>query len=414
MGHFFVFNGKVSSLEQHPHWKTISEIHQRLTQAGYRALIAGGAVRDLLLSRLPKDIDIATNATPDQIAKLFEKTVMVGKEFGVCRVVMDELTIEVATFRKDGPYRDGRHPESIEFSSEKEDALRRDFTINALFYDPKLKEVIDYVGGQTDLMKKIIRTVGDPELRFEEDKLRILRGIRFQAHLNFTMDIKTTEAIRKFSVQIHQVSMERIRDEWQKILLSNNPLLGIQKTYDLGLWSQLFSGFRFQGEVYKRLWSLPLKDPEKSWILWFLVHFEKDFEKIAQLSLAWKHSSQLGKKMIYCSQSLLQLGQMNKVEPVDVALFLSQPNGRLAVEIYQLLYQGQIKEDWFVKLRESQKYFIHGELPPLLINGDDLIQYGFAPGKEIASHLKKLYRIQLTQGITQKEQLLKILNSLPS
>ncbi len=409
--HFFVFNTKVSSLEQHPHWNTIAKIHKALSQGGFRSLIAGGAVRDLLLSRVPHDIDIATNATPDQIAALFEKTIMVGKEFGVCRVVMDGLTIEVATFRKDGIYQDGRRPDTVEYSSEKEDALRRDFTINALFYDPDKKQVIDYVGGQSDLMKRIIRTVGDPELRFQEDKLRILRALRFHAQLNFSLESKTMDAIRKFSIQIHQVSMERIRDEWQKILVSDNPLVGFQKTLDLGLWPLLFSGFRFQTETYKKLWSLPIRDEEKAWILWFLVHLDKDYEKIAKIAFDWKHPNSMIKKMIYCSQSLMQLSQLSKAEPVEIALFLAQPSGRLAVEIYQMLNYGSIKEDWFEKLKSSQVYFKNGQLPPLLVTGDDLIQYGMAPGKEIAQVLKKLYRLQLKENITQKEQLMGLMKN---
>ncbi|MCB0379073.1 MAG: CCA tRNA nucleotidyltransferase, partial [Bdellovibrionales bacterium] len=134
----------MSPFEKHPQWPAVDKIHHTLVAKGYRALVAGGAVRDLLLGHTPNDIDIATNATPDQVGELFDKTVMVGKEFGVCRVVMEGVEIEVATFRKDGPYEDGRRPSSVEFSSDKEDALRRDFTINAMFYDLDKNEVIDY------------------------------------------------------------------------------------------------------------------------------------------------------------------------------------------------------------------------------------------------------------------------------
>lgn len=376
---------------------------------GYRSLIAGGAVRDLLLGRKPQDIDIATDATPEQVDEIFDKTVMVGKEFGVVRVITQGSEIEVATFRQDGPYKDGRKPESVAFSSEKEDAQRRDFTINAMFYDLDNKEVIDFVGGQSDLMKKIIRTVGDPDRRFEEDKLRILRAIRFHAQLGFLIDPQTAEAIRKHSIQIHQVSMERIRDEWQKILMAENAVSGIQRVYDLGLWGPLFDPWRMQKEEYKKHFSFPPSDVDKAWVLWFLIHCTESVEKLAELGLHWKLSKKLIQKMVYCLQSLPQLKNIQNVEAVDLAIFLAKPNGRLAVEVYQALYQGRIKEGFFEKLKDAEAFFNKGQLPELLINGDDLIAFGVAPGPEIARQLKKLYRIQLKQGIRYKEDLMKTL-----
>lgn len=194
---FFVFNGRVSSLEKHSDWKAALTILQTLVDNGHRALIAGGAVRDLLLGREANDIDIGTSATPEQVEALFEKTVMVGRQFGVSRVILQDADIEVATFRKDGPYKDGRKPESVQYSSEQEDAHRRDFTINGMFYDPLSKKVVDFVQGQEDLNKKIIRAIGDPQLRFEEDKLRILRAVRFHSQLNFSIEKETFVAISK-------------------------------------------------------------------------------------------------------------------------------------------------------------------------------------------------------------------------
>lgn len=397
----------MSSLEQHPQWQTVLFIQQSLVKHGFRALVAGGAVRDLLLGRVPNDIDLATDARPNQVEDIFEKTVMVGREFGVSRVILNGHDIEVASFRKDGPYLDGRKPESIQFSSEKEDALRRDFTINGLFYDPKNSEVIDYVGGQKDIMKKVIRTIGVPSQRFGEDKLRILRGIRFHGQLNFTLDPQTLEAIKKQSGQIKQVSMERIRDEWGKILTSEHMLRALQKSYDTGLWGQLYPNWRFQFAEYKKLWQGRLSGLDKAWVLWFVFHNQASVKKLTELALEWKLPKKLIKTMIYCQQSLAQLDQVARIEPVDVAIFLGKPDSSLAVEIYKRLNQGKIKDDWTNKMKKAQAYFTDGRLPGLLVNGDDLIQYGIAPGPKIAKGLRDLYRIQIKDGIKNKENLLK-------
>ena len=159
--------------KQHSNWSEVRKIIFTLKESGAKAYLAGGCVRDALLKKVPKDFDIATSAKPEEILKLFPGSNIQGKAFGVVSVSCKKGIVEIATFRKDGPYIDGRHPKSVEFLSDKEDALRRDFTINALFYDLKTEKVIDYVDGIEDLQKKIIRTVGEPEKRFREDHLRI-------------------------------------------------------------------------------------------------------------------------------------------------------------------------------------------------------------------------------------------------
>src|SRR5581483_454962 len=175
------------------------EIVRRLREAGFEALWAGGCVRDLLLGIPPTDYDVATNATPDVVINLFpRRTVPVGKEFGVVRVRGrggDGVEVEVATFRSDGRYLDGRHPESVVFSSAREDAERRDFTINGMFLDPLTNQVIDYVGGEHDLRARLLRAIGTPADRFSEDKLRLLRDVRFAARLDLTLDPATRAAV---------------------------------------------------------------------------------------------------------------------------------------------------------------------------------------------------------------------------
>lgn len=193
----------------------------RLRQAGFQALFAGGCVRDMLMRREPKDFDIVTDATPDKALALFPRAVAVGKAFGVVRVGIGANFYDVATFRQDGGYGDGRHPQSVTFTDEISDAARRDFTINALFYDPISGLIRDHVGGREDIEKKIIRAVGDPDQRFQEDHLRMLRAVRFAATLNFAIEPRTAEAVKKNCALIGKVSAERIQQELTRTLLES-------------------------------------------------------------------------------------------------------------------------------------------------------------------------------------------------
>lgn len=202
-------------------------IVRTLREKGYQAYLVGGCVRDLLLGREPADYDVATDATPDQVMRIFPETYAVGAQFGVLLVPVgrslsagrEGKTAEVATFRSDISYSDGRHPDAVRFSkSPQEDVQRRDFTINGLLLDPLTDEVLDFVGGRKDLETGIIRTIGDPELRFSEDKLRMLRAVRFAARFEYTIEPATFFAIQKLAPEIHRVSRERVRDELTKML----------------------------------------------------------------------------------------------------------------------------------------------------------------------------------------------------
>lgn len=207
----------------------------RLREAGFQAFYAGGCVRDMILGREPKDFDVVTDARPETVLQLFSRAVAVGKAFGVVRVGVnpggparepgpgpaDAYYYDVATFRTDGVYSDGRHPQTVSFADEKSDAARRDFTINAMFFDPVEKKIHDYSSGMADLEKKIIRTVGDPDRRFQEDYLRMLRAVRFAAILNFEIEPRTADAIRRQAAFIGRVSAERIQQELTKIFLES-------------------------------------------------------------------------------------------------------------------------------------------------------------------------------------------------
>src|SRR5258705_2164838 len=190
-----------------------------LEDAGFQAFLVGGCVRDLLLGREPADYDVATSATPAQVLKLFPDGITVGAQFGVILVLREGAKVEVATFRSDVGYSDGRHPDRVEYtSSPQQDVKRRDFTINGLLMRHNTGEILDFVDGQADLQARIIRAIGEPDRRFAEDKLRMLRAVRFVARFGYDIEHKTFSAIRKHAREISQVSSERIREELTKLL----------------------------------------------------------------------------------------------------------------------------------------------------------------------------------------------------
>ena len=209
---------------------------RRLTEAGYQAVYAGGCVRDALLNRPYPDVDIATSATPDQVQAIFPKASdPQGKAFGVIRLKQGDHIFEIATFRVDGPYLDGRRPSSVTFTTAEEDAKRRDFTINGMFFDPLQDKVLDFVRGRADLAAKTIRAIGDPASRFTEDRLRLFRAIRFAVQLGFTIETNTWKALVGLAPESKNLAPERIRDELVKIFTSPDPARGLDLLHDSGL-----------------------------------------------------------------------------------------------------------------------------------------------------------------------------------
>ncbi len=219
------------------------DVVKTLQSAGHQALWAGGCVRDQMVGRQPKDYDVATSATPDQVREVFGKkrTLPIGASFGVITVLGPKSAdpIEVATFRRDGGYSDGRRPDSVEFTDAREDALRRDFTINGMFFDPIEEKVLDYVGGQDDLKMRQIRAIGNPHERIEEDKLRMLRGIRFAATFDFDLESETMSAIQKRSGEISVVSGERIGAEMRRMLANPNRATAVKLLQESGLLAEV-------------------------------------------------------------------------------------------------------------------------------------------------------------------------------
>src|SRR6516162_509264 len=214
------------SMNSSPMEKTARKVAARLRQQGHIAYFAGGCVRDMVRGLTPKDYDIATDARPEVVQRLFPRTYAVGAHFGVIIVLEDDFQFEVATFRSDEAYIDGRHPTAVHFSSPEEDARRRDFTINGMFYDPVADKVIDLVGGQADIGAKLVRAIDEPAQRFAEDRLRMLRAVRFAAALGYQIDKRTWDALVANAPSINQISAERIRDEVVRIFLSANRVRG--------------------------------------------------------------------------------------------------------------------------------------------------------------------------------------------
>jgi poly(A) polymerase len=221
------------------------DVVRRLRDAGYEALWAGGCVRDELLGLQPKDYDVATDARPEEVRRLFRRTVAVGMSFGVVEVLgprteAGPLKVQVATFRSDVSYSDGRHPDAVVFSSAREDALRRDFTINGMFFDPIAEKLIDHVGGQEDLRNGVLRAIGDPAARFAEDKLRLLRAVRFATRFDLALDPDTESAVRAMADEIPVVSQERIAEELRRILIAPQRARGMNLMWGLGLVAPVF------------------------------------------------------------------------------------------------------------------------------------------------------------------------------
>lgn len=364
-----------------------------LRQNGYQAYFCGGCVRDFLLKRKPKDYDIATNATCDEIKKLFKRTILVGAKFGVVKILVDEDIFEVATFRQDGNYQDGRHPTSVKFGDEKEDALRRDFTINGMFYDPIKLQIVDYVQGQQDLQFRMIRTIGRAQERFGEDYLRILRAIRFACQLNFSIENHTWQAIEELSNNIRKVSSERIRDELIYTMLSPYPARAWYLLYRSKILSFVFPSLHnlytsHPESLRQTLLILEVGSPIQNFdlavamILNPLQKYDKINNKdleiiIQQLCLPKKNNN-------YILELLKYYPNLEQVISMKIAIlkrFLRISSIEDILKLYHCVCLTQdgswdIYDFCIQKLRQWRDQ-LH---PHSLVNGQDLMQLGFSSG----------------------------------
>jgi poly(A) polymerase len=426
-----------------------AEIASVLRSQGYEAWLVGGCVRDLLLGREPQDYDIATNATPDALLKLFPQAQLVGAQFGVILVE----SVEVATFRSDHSYQDGRHPSAVTFESDvRQDVLRRDFTINALLLDPRrfdapVANVVDYVGGVNDLRNGVIRAIGDPALRFDEDHLRMLRAIRFAARFRFTIEPQTMAAIRVMHGKIARVSPERVRDELVRILTEGGARRGFELLDESGLLNDVLPEvaamkgveqppeFHPEGDVWTHTLIMldGLKSPPPELALGVLLH---DVGKPGTFRVAdrirFDGHVELGERI--AREILTRLRFSNATIDQVVALVANHMRFTHVHQMRESTLKRMLRMDRFAEHLELHRLDCtssHGNLdnyefaksrfeqspeellrPPRLLTGHDLMDAGYVSGPKFARMLEAVEDAQLEARIHTKEEALNLIRSL--
>ena len=413
-----------------------------LRERGYAAYFVGGAVRDLLMGRTPGDIDIVTSCRPAEVRRIFPATVPVGEKFGVVLVIADGTPFEVATFRSDGQYVDGRRPEGVVFADEKTDALRRDFTVNAMLYDPEKETVIDHVNGRADLAEKKIRAVGDPCRRFEEDRLRMLRAVRFAAVLGFTVEEETFAAIQKHAEGIREISAERIAGELERMFTGPDPARALRLLDRSGLLPILLPEvsamkgvpqppqFHPEGDVWEHtLLCFEKARPPLTPTLAFAVLFH-DVGKPPTIKHAdrirFNHHDRIGARMaedicrrLKMARELtrrirelvekhIQFMNVQKMRESTLKRFLLTDNFEEHLELHRIdceASHGMTDNVDFCqrKLGEFEKEFNAPALPPPLLSGHDIMALGVAEGPEVGRIKEEMLDAQLEGKIRTRE-----------
>lgn len=388
----------------------VETIIECLELNGYEAYIVGGCVRDSLLGKIPNDWDITTNATPNEIINIFEKTIPTGIKHGTVTVLVDNIPFEVTTYRIDGEYSDGRHPDSVKFTeSINKDLSRRDFTINAMAYNPK-KGVVDIFDGCKDLNKKLIRCVGNPSIRFEEDALRMLRAIRFSAQLNFTIEETTINSIKEKSPLIKEVSIERIQSEINKILLFDSSKLYLLKKVRLleyiipeicdDLSEILIFTNNIESNLHLKLTMLfrNMSLDSTHYVLRRLRYDNKTINRVLILSKYRDYNIELDR--ISIKRILNKLGDLTLFEDL-IKLKMANLSNK-DPEILNLL---NIQKRANIIIQQKECFMIKD----LALNGKDLISIGVNRGREIGETLDKLMEIVIEKPeLNNKDELSKI------
>jgi len=377
------------------------KIIKRLHRNGFQALLAGGCVRDMLLGRRANDYDVATDAQPADVIRLFKRTLKVGARFGVVIVLTEGRQVEVATFRTEADYDDGRHPGTVAFASAAEDANRRDFTINGMFYDPLQKEVIDYVNGRADLRRRIVRTIGAPAERFAEDYLRMLRAIRFSTQLGFAIEPATWSAIRRHAKKITHISGERIAIELEGILAHPNRADGASMLIESGLAEKIFPGFAGDqaGFAASVLSHLPKRVDFPLALAAFFAGCKTEFalDRCKALKLSRSQNKHI-KSLLVGRSRLLD----DRISLAELKKILAQPTFRDLYELQKAIQKATGRSmAALTKLRKRIEALGNVDLQPKpLLNGHDLIQLGASPGPALGQLAEELYIAQL-EGILQ-------------
>jgi poly(A) polymerase len=406
---------------------------RRLQSAGFEAYWVGGCVRDFLLGREPDDFDIATSAQPVQIEALFPRTIPVGKQFGVLLVIEDGHQFQVATFRAESDYTDGRRPGRVEFADAKADAVRRDFTVNGLFFDPTRQKLYDWVGGEADLRAKILRTIGNPNERFAEDHLRLLRAVRFAAQLNFQIERETFTALQSNVAKIEVVSAERIREELIKLFCAPHAARGLDLLRESDLMKHVLPElvptitceqspeYHPEGTVFNHLrlmleylpkdadeslpWAVLMHDiakpPTASREANGRIHFY-EHEKIgARMAEEILRRLRFPRKQIddvvtavLCHMQFKDVKQMRKS---TLRRLLLRPTFPLELELHRLdcLGSHRLLDNYEFLAREAEALKHQPEIVPPLLTGHDLIALGMEPGPKMGALLAEIREMQL-------------------
>lgn len=415
------------------------DILRQLHAAGHTAYFAGGCVRDMVRGVEPHDYDIATSATPAEVQRLFPRTIPVGVQFGVVLVLAGEHQFEVATFRCDDAYVDGRRPTGVRYGTPEQDAQRRDFTINGLFFDAQANQIIDYVGGQPDIAARVVRTIGDPRQRFTEDKLRLLRCVRFATTLDYTIAPATFAVVREMAPQISVVSAERIREELIKIFTRPHAGRGLELLDVSGLLGVILPeaaamkgveqppAFHPEGDVFTHvklmLDALPA-DPGVTLAFAVLLH---DVGKPPTFTVAdrirFNEHDKIGAEMteailrrlrfsndeiariVLCVAEHMRFRHVQEMRPAKLKRLLARDTFAAELELHRLdcvSSHGSTENVDFLLQKKS-------ELPPAvikpapLVTGHDLVAVGFRPGPRLGAVLREISEQQLDDRLTTRE-----------
>lgn len=421
-----------------------------LRDAGHTVFFAGGAVRDQLMGKEPKDYDLATSAKPTEVQALFPKSDPVGAHFGVIIVKGTKTMVEVATFRTDGSYSDGRRPESVEFSSPEEDAQRRDFTINGLFQDPFTHEIIDFVGGQADLEAGVLRAIGDPAARFQEDALRLLRAVRFAVTTGFELAPDLKSALHHCAPLLGQISPERVRDEFSKIIVSDHRARGLDLLTETDLarsfLPELFDligceqppQWHPEGDVYvhTRIALSLLKKPPLHLALAVLLHDigkppTQTWDEAAERHRFNGHDKvgadmarEILRRLRYPNDTIEEVSFMvsrhmkfmhvQDMRTAKLKRFMAADPFEIEMELHRVDCQSSNGfTDNYNFVRQKQEEFENQPLiPQPLLNGRDLIdELGISPGPQMGALLRQVQTEQLEGRLTNKEEALSYLQS---
>lgn len=420
-----------------------TKIVQRLVDAGHRAFWVGGCVRDILMRLEPADYDVATDATPEQVMRLFPSTLAVGAAFGVVLVKEEAIEVEIATFRSDGRYTNGRHPDEVRYTrSPEEDVHRRDFTINGLLYDPLSQETLDYVGGKEDITRGIIRTIGAPTARFGEDRLRLLRAVRFAARFGYTIEPATFQAIRELREEVRMVSAERIRDEILKMLTDPQPRRSFELLDETGLLEVVLPEiarlkgvpqppeFHPEGDVWVHtlLMLEKMERPTPTLALGVLLHdvgkpptfrvadrirFDDHTEVGARMAeeicRRLRLSNEASEQIVAMVRNHLRFKDVQRMKPSTLKRFVQLDRFEEHLALHRLdclASHGDLTSWGFVQrfLAETPPAEIR---PPRLLTGDDLVALGYKPGPDFKRILREVEEAQLDGRLGNRQDALR-------